>query len=508
MPEARASSPPSRTMVKSTSSTTPERRVACCPTTTSTTDEKRRRHHPCFALTLAHLRSHLYPLVSSTTALAHPEFPTTLLAYHLLTSRQLDELAIHYHQVWPPTPATSYYPVVIPPWVGTENEKGVDIETKRRRFGRFIGLQRCETPAREEESYSWEMEQKTVTELPEPMNQHEEQFQSFKMANSNPPLITHIYTADPSAHVFNNKLYIYPSHDRETDIQFNDNGDQYDMADYHVFSMESISGPVTDHGTVLTLADVPWASKQLWAPDAASKNGKYYLYLPARDHDGIFRIGVAVAEKPEGPFTARESFIPGSYSIDPASFVDDDGTAYLYFGGIWGGQLQCWSKRDGGWVFDASKTGPQEPSGSNELALHARVAQLTDDMLGFASPVQELVVLDRDGESPIMADDHEKRFFEASWMHKYNGTYYFSYSTGDTHYIAYATGESPLGPFRYRGRILEPVLGWTTHHSIVEFGGRWWIFYHDCELSKGVDHLRSVKVREIKYDDQGEIYLV
>lgn len=93
-------------------------------------------------------------------------------------------------------------------------------------------------------------------------------------------------------------------------------------------------------------------------------------------------------------------------------------------------------------------------------------------------------------------------------MHKYNGTYYFSYSTGDTHYIVYATGESPFGPFRYRGRILEPVLGWTTHHSIVEFGGRWWIFYHDCELSKGVSHLRSVKVREIGYDDQGDIYLV
>ncbi|KAE8162570.1 glycosyl hydrolase [Aspergillus tamarii] len=333
------------------------------------------------------------------------------------------------------------------------------------------------------------------------------------MSNSNPPLITHMYTADPSAHVFNNKVYIYPSHDRETDIQFNDNGDQYDMVDYHVFSMDTISGPVTDHGVVLTLSDVPWASKQLWAPDAATKDGKYYLYLPARDQEGIFRIGVAVADKPEGPFTAEKSFIAGSYSIDPASFVDDDGKAYLYFGGIWGGQLQCWSKGAGAdavgeWVFDASKTGPQEPSGENEIALHPRVAQLTDDMLEFATPVQELVILDQDGGSPIKADDHERRFFEASWMHKHNGTYYFSYSTGDTHYIAYATGESPFGPFRYRGRILEPVLGWTTHHSIVEFGGRWWIFYHDCELSKGVSHLRSVKVREIAYDNKGEIYLV
>jgi hypothetical protein len=92
-------------------------------------------------------------------------------------------------------------------------------------------------------------------------------------------------------------------------------------------------------------------------------------------------------------------------------------------------------------------------------------------------------------------------------MHRYNGTYYFSYSTGDTHFLAYATGSSPWGPFTYRGKILDPVLGWTTHHSIVEFQGKWYLFYHDCELSKGVDHLRSVKVREIVYDEAGDIHL-
>ncbi|KNG88182.1 hypothetical protein ANOM_004234 [Aspergillus nomiae NRRL 13137] len=178
MPEARASSPHSHTVVDSASIVAPERRVTCLPRPTtrsavpgSTTDERHRRHHPCFVPTLTHLRTPLYPLVSSTTALAHPDFPTTLLAFHLLTSRQLDELAIHYHQVWPPAPATSYYPVVIPPWVGTENEKDVDIETKRRRFGRFIGLQRCETPAEEQESYSWGMEQETETELLELIDQ-------------------------------------------------------------------------------------------------------------------------------------------------------------------------------------------------------------------------------------------------------------------------------------------------------------------------------------------------
>ncbi|KKK24321.1 hypothetical protein P175DRAFT_0553165 [Aspergillus ochraceoroseus IBT 24754] len=324
---------------------------------------------------------------------------------------------------------------------------------------------------------------------------------------SNNPLVTHIYTADPSAHVFDGTLYIYPSHDRETDIQFNDNGDQYDMYDYHVLSMEKVGGPVTDHGVVLSTPDVPWVSKQLWAPDAATKNGKYYLYFPARDKQNVFRIGVAVSDSPSGPFKAEPEPIPGSYSIDPAAFVDDDGQGYLYFGGLWGGQLQCWSQNAAGeWVFDESKTGPQEPAGEGVDALFPRVAKLSGGMVTFASPVQDLQILDASG-NPLAADDHDRRFFEAAWMHKYNGKYYFSYSTGDSHYIVYATGDSPLGPFTSRGRILEPVLGWTTHHSIAEFQGKWYLFYHDCSLSGGVDHLRSVKMREIVHDAEGAIHL-
>ncbi|KAJ9420220.1 glycosyl hydrolase [Fusarium oxysporum] len=282
------------------------------------------------------------------------------------------------------------------------------------------------------------------------------------------PLITNVYSADPSAHVFNGKIYVYPSHDRETDIKFNDNGDQYDMADYHVFSTESLDPPaeVVDHGVVLKTEDIPWVSKQLWAPDAAEKNGKFYLYFPARDKQGIFRIGVAVGDKPEGPFTPDPEPIKGSYSIDPASFVDEDGQAYLYFGGLWGSLRTCTNSPD---------------------------------------EVKEIQILDPETGKPILGDDHDRRFFEAAWMHKRNGKYYFSYSTGDTHFLCFATGDSPYGPFTYGGRILEPVLGWTTHHSIVEFKGKTYLFYHDCELSKGVDHLRSVKAKEIFYDDDGKI---
>jgi hypothetical protein len=314
------------------------------------------------------------------------------------------------------------------------------------------------------------------------------------------PIVTHVFTADPSAHVFNGKLYVYPSHDRENDIEDNDNGDQYDMNDYHVFSMEEVGGPVTDHGVALKQEDIPWVQKQLWAPDAACKNGKYYLFFPARDKEGIFRVGVATGDKPEGPFKPEAEPIKGSFSIDPASFVDEDDSAYLYFGGIWGGQLQCW--KTGKFIREDYET--MEAQSGN--ALCAKVAKLSDDMTSFASEVQDVVILDEAGE-PIKAADHDRRFFEAAWVHKYNGKYYFSYSTGDTHYLCYAIGDSPLGPFTYGGRILEPVIGWTTHHSIAEFKGKWYLFYHDSSLSKGVNHLRCVKIREIVYDEQGKIKL-
>lgn len=310
------------------------------------------------------------------------------------------------------------------------------------------------------------------------------------------PLITHLYTADPSAHVYGGRLYIYPSHDRDSGIPDNDLGDQYDMVDYHVFSMEDIGGPVTDHGVALALEDVPWASKQLWAPDAAFRNGRYYLFFPARDKQGVFRIGVGTSDRPEGPFQAQPLPIPGSYSIDPCCLIDDDGKPYLYFGGIWGGQLQKWSTGK----FDANG---KEPVGSAP-AIGPRVAALSDDMLSFVGDIHEIKILDETGR-PLRAEDNNRRYFEGPWMHKRNGIYYLSYSTGDTHYLVYATGTNPRGPFTYQGRILEPVIGWTTHHSIVEFKGRWFLFHHDSSLSGGQSHLRCVKVKELFYDSEGRI---
>jgi hypothetical protein len=316
---------------------------------------------------------------------------------------------------------------------------------------------------------------------------------------SDAPLITHLYTADPSAHAFGGRIFLYPSHDRDSGIPDNDNGDQYDMVDYHVFSMPSVPGPVTDHGVALALDDVPWASKQLWAPDAAFKNGKYYLYFPARDKAGVFRIGVAISERPEGPFKPEPTPIEGSYSIDPCSFVDDDGRAYLYFGGIWGGQLQRW--RTG--KYDANGREPLD----GEPAIGPRVAELTPDMKSFRTPPKEIQIVDEKG-APLRASDHDRRYFEGPWMYKRNGIYYLSYSTGNTHYLVYATATNPFGPFTFRGRFLEPVLGWTTHHSMVDFNGKTYLFHHDSTLSGGKSHLRCVKVKELVFAADGTISAV
>lgn len=90
------------------------------------------------------------------------------------------------------------------------------------------------------------------------------------------PLVSHIYTADPSAHVFNGRIYIYPSHDIDAGVPEDDLGSHFDMRDYHILSMDSVGGKVTDHGVALDIKDIPWVGRQLWAPDAAFSGGKYY----------------------------------------------------------------------------------------------------------------------------------------------------------------------------------------------------------------------------------------
>ena len=310
------------------------------------------------------------------------------------------------------------------------------------------------------------------------------------------PLVNDLYTADPSAHVFNGKIYIYPSHDEDIDVVNNDNGDQYDMKDYHVYEMKDTETYPRDCGCVFTLADVKWASKQLWAPDCQEKDGKYYFYFPARDKTGMFRVGVAVGDKPEGPFTPEPDYIQGTYSIDPCCFKDTDGKYYLTMGGLWGGQLDQY--RNNKWSADNKE--PQD----DEIACTPKIALLKDNMKELSEELRDLVILDEFGK-PLTGGDDVRRYFEDPWLFKKGDTYYFTYSTGTTHLLCYATSKSVYGPYTYGGCILSPVLGWTTHHSILEFNGKWYLFYHDCERSKGINQKRNVKFRELTFKPDGKI---
>ncbi|MFC0875190.1 family 43 glycosylhydrolase [Saccharicrinis sp. FJH2] len=287
------------------------------------------------------------------------------------------------------------------------------------------------------------------------------------------PFITKQYTADPSAHVFKGRMYVYPSHDR-------DDSKTFDMIDYHVYSSENLKD-WTNHGVALQLDSVSWANEKAWAPDCAYKNGKYYFYFPTDES----KIGVAVSNSPEGPFkdalgkplVTKDS--PGVVNkrdfIDPCIFLDDDGAPYLFFG-----------------------------------QLDINVVKLNDDMITYNGPVQQV--------------KGAKDFFEAVWVHKYNGTYYLSYSTwgekGVTGpQIVYATSKNVLGPYTYQGVILDEVSSGTNHHSIVEFKGQWYLFYHDSDLflkrtskdspdMKYKGYRRSINVDYLYYKEDGTIQKV
>ena len=307
------------------------------------------------------------------------------------------------------------------------------------------------------------------------------------------------YMADPSVHVFGNRLYIYHSHDIETGAAFDDDGGHFQMRDYHALSISGnpLEAAVTDHGVILDVDQVPWAEKQMWDNDVVEKDGRYYLIFSAKDYNGVFHLGVATSERPEGPFIPQEHPIRGSFSIDPCVFKDDDGEIYCYFGGLWGGQLQWYQSprqltKEGIDLGPAADKKTQLFCPAGVPALPSCVVRMSDDVLQFAEAPRSVIVLDADGEPMKAGDPH--RFFEASWMHKANGKYFFSYSTGDSHLLCMAVGDNPYGPFRFKCELLQPVVGWTTHHSIVRYEGRWWLFHHDCVPSNDITHLRSLKV--------------
>ena len=304
------------------------------------------------------------------------------------------------------------------------------------------------------------------------------------------PVIRDQFAADPTARVFNNKVYVYPSHD--IPAPEGQRQDWFCMADYHVFSSENLT-VWTDHGMILSQEQVPWGKTDaysMWAPDCIYKNGKYYFYFPNAPKDGRgFAVGVAIANQPEGPFTCVQEPIMGISGIDPCVLIDDDGSAYIYWSGM-----------------------------------GIRGARLKENMLELDGELQEVKIPKRDGmpEMPPMKmggqvmEGLPDGFKEGPFAFKRNGWYYLTFpwvrgntsnGANPTETLAYAMSKSPLGPWDFKGIIMAEHDNhcWTNHHSILEYKGQWYIFYHRNDFSPNMDKRRSTRIEKIAFNSDGTI---
>jgi hypothetical protein len=278
------------------------------------------------------------------------------------------------------------------------------------------------------------------------------------------PLITDQFTADPTARVFEGKVYVYPSHDIKAPPGYKGKPNWFVMEDYHVFSSENLTD-WKDHGVIVKQTAVEWVDSSayaMWAPDAVFKDGKYYFYFPAIAKTGGFRIGVAIADKPYGPFKPMATPIDGVKGIDPAVLIDKDGSAYLYY------SLDR--------IF---------------------VAKLKPNMLEI------------DGEPTVMDYLPKKGLQEGPFVFERNGLYYLTYPhvQNKTERLEYATSNSPMGPFKWAGVILDEAQSgcWTVHHSILDYKGQWYLFYHDKELSPAFDKNRAIRADKLYFNADGTI---
>ena len=277
------------------------------------------------------------------------------------------------------------------------------------------------------------------------------------------PIIRDQFTADPTARVFEGKVYLYPSHDIISPVE--PERKWFSMADYHVFSSEDLVN-WTDHGMILSQENVPWGNPEgysMWAPDCVYKNGKYYFYFPNAPKEGRgFAIGVAVADKPYGPFTPEQKPIEGVGGIDPCVLVASDGSAYLYWSGM-----------------------------------GLRGAKLADNMLEL------------DGESVRLDENLPAGFKEGPFIFERNGKFYLTYPwvQDRTETLAYAMSDNPLGPYEFKGIIMaqSPSACWTNHHSLVEYKGEWYLFYHHNDYSPQFDKNRSARIDRVIFHEDGTI---
>ena len=291
------------------------------------------------------------------------------------------------------------------------------------------------------------------------------------------PIIRDQFTADPTARVFNGKVYLYPSHDI-----FPPEGQRQDwfcMEDYHVFSSENLTD-WTDHGVIVTQNKVPWVkpdSYSMWAPDCIERNGKYYFYFPSAPKDGRgFGVGVAIADSPEGPFIPEPEPIKGINGIDPCVLQASDGNAYIFWG-----NGRC-------------------------AKLKPNMKELADD-----TPKEKVKWGDREFEMYGIhcLKDLPNRQAEGPFAFEYNGNYYLTYPyvRENTEVLGYAMSKNPMGPYEYKGLIMpEHENGcWTNHHSIVNYKGQWYLFYHQNAFSPRDDKRRSVQIDKLYFNPDGTI---
>lgn len=284
------------------------------------------------------------------------------------------------------------------------------------------------------------------------------------------PLLSGQFTADPTARVFGGKLYLYPSHDIPSPID--DLKEWFCMADYHVFSSDNLMD-WTDHGIILDQKQVPWANGEsyaMWAPDCVEKEGTYYFYFPmqpAGEGRLGFNVGVAFSRSPEDPFIPLPTPIEGIMGIDPCVLVDDDGSSYIYWSGM-----------------------------------GIRGARLANNMLQLAS-------------EPVLMEGLPDGFKEGPFAFKREGKYYLTFpwvrgGEGATETLAYCMSDSPLGPWEFKGLIMEEWSDgcWTNHHSLVEYDGEWYIFYHHNDYSPDFDKNRSVCADRVRFAPDGTIIQV
>ena len=282
-------------------------------------------------------------------------------------------------------------------------------------------------------------------------------------ASAQNPIIRGQFSADPTARVFNDRVYLFPSHDIPAPDDY-PRKDWFCMADYHVFSSDNLTDWV-DHGVIISQEDVEWGNPKgyaMWAPDCVEKDGKYYFYFP----DGLktnrgFGIGVAVADLPDGKYTLQSEPIKGIWGIDPCVMQCSNGDAYIFFGG--------------GFIS---------------------VAKLSPDMLSIEGEPQRISTL-------------PQGFVEGPFAFEYEGHYYltFPWVEKNTETLAYAMSDSPMGPYEFKGKIMEesPTGCWTNHHSIVNFKHQWYLFYHHNDYSPHFDKLRSVRCDSLFFNSDGTI---